>query len=487
MASDKSEKKRKRDSDRHDRPSKKPALAPQNLPLLTASVLGDNSELAPVLVHTPGVQFPRKVQGFKPYFKARNVIELSTPSNRNQGIGSNELLLQSSEHPKLDFVGREADDDVDSMLNHYIAIVDPEKKTWQFVEVRKMTLRSIVRSSKRNGELEEDEEIGADADGTTTSYRAQRDALTAAFGTKASRKAAQSLAENSMLAPAGASNVAESAILSSMPSEAIASATTKDADMQAQIQANKPIPAANLAASHPSDVYTIDALVPGGLSTLHQLPVQEWQEEVEAGNAVTSTSRYVAHRIDAVVHSANTTHLQLLRFILVLLELGRCLKQGKKTDPHGSKRLPLRQDLKRLLSGGTSAEAQLPDPVIEAVRRKFAPQGFMSSTEVTLLHTTICALSLLIPPVPMKDSVFGGNAANELATDPADLRDDLRLDNTGITQYFRELGCRIDKPREKEYEKWGVKTKTEAAIKRICRLRIPLEFPRMSRGKASRR
>lgn len=49
MAHDKAEKKRKRDSDRHEWPSKKPALEPQNLPPLAASVVEDDSELAPVL------------------------------------------------------------------------------------------------------------------------------------------------------------------------------------------------------------------------------------------------------------------------------------------------------------------------------------------------------------------------------------------------------------------------------------------------------
>lgn len=49
MASDKVEKKRKRDSDRHERPSKKPAIQAQNLPPLTASVIKDDNELAPVL------------------------------------------------------------------------------------------------------------------------------------------------------------------------------------------------------------------------------------------------------------------------------------------------------------------------------------------------------------------------------------------------------------------------------------------------------
>lgn len=49
MASDKFDKKRKRDSDRDERPSKKPALNLQHLPPLAASVVDDHSELAPVI------------------------------------------------------------------------------------------------------------------------------------------------------------------------------------------------------------------------------------------------------------------------------------------------------------------------------------------------------------------------------------------------------------------------------------------------------
>ena len=49
MPSDKTDKKRKRDSDRHERPSKKPALELLSLPPLAASVVDDNSELAPVI------------------------------------------------------------------------------------------------------------------------------------------------------------------------------------------------------------------------------------------------------------------------------------------------------------------------------------------------------------------------------------------------------------------------------------------------------
>ena len=342
--------------------------------------------------------------------------------------------------------------------------------------------------------------------------RAQKTALTNTFGTKQSKKAAQSMAENAQLsnAPAGAANAAESALLSSMPADASSTdMASKTAALQAQVQAAKPLPQANLAATHPADVYPIDVLVPNGLSTLRQLPgVKEWQDTVQAGLAVTTTSRYVSRRVEAVVKSGNTTQIQILRFILLLLEFSRSLRSAGR-DPKsasvgpGSKKLPSREDLRRILSSSSgsipakhtpasasapsSSGETLPDPIIDAVRRKFAPQGsYLSKNDLTLLHTSICALTLHIPPQPAKDggaSAQGGNAANELATDPADLRDDLRLDNAVIMQYFRELGCRVDKPRETEFAKWGVKGgKAEAAARRVARLRVPVEFPKVSRG-----
>jgi DNA-directed RNA polymerase I subunit RPA49 len=281
-----------------------------------------------------------------------------------------------------------------------------------------------------------------------------------------------------------------------MPVDTLA-VRNKEQAVQAEVQAAKPVPQANLSASHPSDVYPLDVLVPGGVSTLRQLPnIKEWQDTAAAGLGVHSTSRYVKNRVNEVVESGNITHLQILRYILLLLEFARSLrgggKQGGPGGP-GSKRLPPREVLRRVLSstkGGKPEEvlsATLPDPIIDSIRRKHAPEGsHLSKTDITFLHTTICALSLHIPPIPAKDggsSSLGGNAPNELATDPSDLRDDLLLDNHVMLQYFRELGCRVDKPRESEFAKWGIKGgKVEAAARRICRLRVPPEFPKVSRG-----
>ncbi|KAJ6072370.1 hypothetical protein N7467_010455 [Penicillium canescens] len=497
MPSNKTDTKRKRSSE-NERPNKKSSL--QMLPPLAASVVEDKSELAPIIADTPGLQSAQSLR-WNPYIKNRSTASKSAAASRNPGIVSSEMLLQSSDHAKLDFVGREGTgDDTDSQVKHYVAVVDPESKTWKVVEVRRATLRGAVRSRKA-AEEDSDEEMNT--------MRAQRTALTNTFGTKQSRKAVQSMAENAQLSNAPAGSVPESgaALISTLPADT-ASGLAKANAVQAEVQAAKPLPTPNLNVSHPSDVYTIDTLVPGGPSTLRALNgVDEWKSQVEAGLGVTTVSRFVSNRVGPVVNSDNTTHLQVLRFIQLLIEFGRSLKgmgANAKGGGPGSKRLPPREDLRRLLSSTTGSTGKpgaaataaatdsastdlLPESVIDAVRRRFAPSGgFVSKNDLTLLHTTICALSLHIPPQPARDggsSSLGGNAPNELATDPSDLRDDLRLDSNTIQQYFRELGCRIDKPRETEFAKWNIKGgKAEAHARRVARLRVPVEFPKVSRG-----
>lgn len=104
---------------------------------------------------TPGLKTSGNVN-LKPYVKNRP--DAPSSSSRNQGIVSSELLLQSSEHPKLDFVGRESNEDADSQLKHYVAVLDAEKKTWEFVEVRRMVVRGAVRTLKPVDEEESESE-----------------------------------------------------------------------------------------------------------------------------------------------------------------------------------------------------------------------------------------------------------------------------------------------------------------------------------------
>lgn len=424
----------------------------------------------------------------------------------NTNLSSTELLLHTSGHPKLNFTGREGENELDNLLNHYVAVYDPKENTVQLLEARKMMVRGCPRAAIVDVEEDTDEESAvcpflshhwrrwsyANEVHLQPTALSQRAALAAAFGTKLARKAVAAITENALTSNASASSAkaAESALLSSMPQDAMTIAAAEKS-AQEEIQASKPLPQPNLSATQPADVYSIESLVPNGLPTLRKIPVQDWQAAVAASEGITTTSRFVANRVEAAVQSGDKTIVQLLRFILILIEFSRSLKRssggGRGPD---SKKLPPREDLRRLLSKAVDSETSttptITDPFLDSIRRKFVPQGsFLSRNDITLLHTTICAMSLHIPPASGKT---GGGSASELATDPSDLRDDLRLENDTILKYFRELGCRVDKPRETEFAKWSIKGgKAEAASKRIARLKIPVEFPKVSRGRMSRK
>jgi DNA-directed RNA polymerase I subunit RPA49 len=65
-------------------------------------------------------------------------------------------------------------------------------------------------------------------------------------------------------------------------------------------------------------------------------------------------------------------------------------------------------------------------------------------------------------------------------TDPTDLREDLHLAANKTQQYFRELGCRISAPNEKDRSRFGIDAKA-AAVRKVAKLEIPLQFPKLAR------
>ena len=54
-----------------------------------------------------------------------------------------------------------------------------------------------------------------------------------------------------------------------------------------------------------------------------------------------------------------------------------------------------------------------------------------------------------------------------------------------IIQYFRELGCAVTTMTESEMARWKL-SKAEAKTRKVARLRLPLDFPRV-RAPAGRR
>ncbi|CAL3965737.1 unnamed protein product [Diplocarpon coronariae] len=435
-------KKRKRITDGSSKPRKRVVIGEDKQ--VQVSVL-EAEKWAPIIASTPGLAIPTSVQ-FKPYTKARrNPTARSGLSGR---IATEELLLHSSEHPKLDYTAREEEaGGADALLKHYVGIYDPVIGKMEVVEARKMIVRGSVRAQQATAE----DEISMD-------MRERRNILGQTFGTKKARKAIASITENAISPDKSArangmnSNMdaATAAMIAGMAEGA--NAIKSREELAQQIEDSKPRPKANNGATKIQEVYTVESLI--GNDIFKAVPIREWEKSLKANKEIMVSSRYVSSRISKV--SASPEKLKILRYMLLMLDvLGAC-NNGRR-----GKELPRRDELKKVLQG------DIPESVLESVKRKFTEGSAISKFKSDLMITHLCALACLV---------------DNYEVDMFPLQEDLEIETKQMAQYFMEIGAKIGVLGESERRRQGLE-KAAAAQRRVAKLKFPLEYPKVSFGR----
>jgi DNA-directed RNA polymerase I subunit RPA49 len=293
----------------------------------------------------PGLNYPSSIS-FKPY----------------QNSATSELLLQSSAHPRLDYTAQEEKDgSADSLLQDYVGVYDPATGKLQVVQVKRVTVRSTLRS-----EMDELREQKAKAAAASTNT-AKRHALASEFGSKRSKKAIAAMAENAISRGRAAdpnaapkNEAVASAVLQNMSSTTAAMPTKEE--LAASVDTSKPRPVPNLSAEHAADVYTVDAIIGKDLMSL--IPVKDWVDAAQAGTGVNVHSRFVASRMLKFAKAKDVQKLKVLRFVLLCINFNSALV----TKGKGPKRIPHHDQLQDKMGD------DVPGPVIAELRRKFASE-----------------------------------------------------------------------------------------------------------------
>ena len=241
------------------------------------------------------------------------------------------------------------------------------------------------------------------------------------------------------------------------------SATIATAEvLQALVDDAKPRPKPNTETEVLADVYPIEDLV--GTATLEVISVNPWIDKVEAGEDVRTHSRFVSRRLVRTVKSKDVLKIKALRYLLLLLDWHTALKPGGREG----KKLPSNKDD---LRNAVSTSGPISSAVMDNVRRQFARDGAtLNKWAIDYLMTHICALALHV---------------DDFSTDVYDLREDLKLEMKDVREYFAELGCKLSAPTEAERERHGW-SKADAAVHRIAKLRVPLQFPKTRLGRRKR-
>ncbi|KAF1811925.1 hypothetical protein P152DRAFT_474175 [Eremomyces bilateralis CBS 781.70] len=442
-------KKRKRTSDTGSNPSKRVSLQDKRESGKLKVQYEDADIVCPVIAESAGIALNPKL-AFQPYKRERRSRRRGQPAESR----GHDLLLQSSQHPRIDYTATaDVDDTIGKDLTHYVGVYDSNDNTLKIVPARKLIVRGSLREKPAPAESE-----NADGKSFHKAFELRRE-LGMEFGTVKTKKHLQAQASNALAqgtvlggpkAELDRDDPLVKAMLAAMP-KTDAAATSRET-LQLEIDAAKPRPDANLNAETADMVYTPESVI--GQELMSYVTVQPWIEAIEAGNDVQLGSQYVARRLKELVDGGDIKRLKCLRYLLFLVEVYQKIQEkGKRM-----KRWPKKEDLLSSLSDGS-------EDLIEKSKRKFSEdRGDVSRWHLDLLITHIAALTLII---------------DEFDTDTFDIRNDLHLENQDMTQYFREIGCKVKSVPENEYKKWGIKSKADASTHRMARLKLPLEFPKI--------
>ncbi len=386
------------------------------------------------------------------------------PAKRRKSGGPpppSEMALHSSAHRTIDYTARQEQwKSVDTLVNHFLAVIDPKTGEVEVIQAKKMVVRGTVRSKQAPAEAMEvsaskpvwlwfftvpDSGIRLTALQTHSEARME---LGETFGTKKSKKALQAVAENAMLAEKSRGKLDEDdrALVDTIKTSSQHMATREE--LQAALDLARPVPRGNFDATDIQDVYVPAEII--GAEVLNAIPVLDWQEKVNKLEPVQVPARFVANRIVRVAGNEDGVHrLKLLRYLLWVIIFWTTTRQGKE---RGTKSIARRDDLREAL-------APAPEVVIENIRRKFSDSGVMRKAHIDLLMTHCCVFASII---------------DNFEVNTLDLREDLKLEQKQLSQYFVEIGARMKQ------------SKAGDKVNHIAKLAIPLQFPKM-RQPAKRR
>lgn len=364
---------------------------------------------------------------------------------------------------------------------HYVAVFDPTTGKLDVTEAKKMIVRPQVRQFQKEQESEDDDTAPA-------ARPPSRAALTEAFGTKKSKRAIQSIAENRLLARGGdGDDPLSKALLSTLAGE-----DDDQLDVSALSRSSKPLPPANISAQNVEDAYSLSTLIiPHPYKdTLAKTSVSYWESRASKDDTIKTNVRFVAHRVGYLLKAhlalddnpSRLQQVQVLRYIELLVQLHKHVMT-----------LPAQRPIPELSGWPTKilttfANVSEQKELLQQLISHFFPDRKRSHHALTLLRSTILALTLHIPP-PSLDS-----GDKMLMSEPTDIYLDLALDQKDAFMLFRELGCKVDFATDAELKKWGL-SKLRQKIRgangkeftpprpKFATLRLPLQFPKLSQGK----
>ncbi|KAK6496161.1 DNA-directed RNA polymerase I subunit rpa49 [Arthrobotrys musiformis] len=443
MASPERERKRKRDA--HGQP--RPVVPAQQSQVVKIHQKEAGSH-PPILASIHGVELPTDLT-FSAYSK-KSRVSRHTPAGTKIEARETEYCLQAKTS-RIEYDGRgEGEDGV----SYYVGVYDPESGS---VDVYPSPLVHVRRQVRRLKE----KEIPVKA--STGSLMDSRQALSAAFGNRTSKKALLDEQLNAIntttLGSTGSSNVVSA--ISSAVDSATASLPTSES-LRSGSGNSKYLPPvhADEEGVTVDTVYRVEEMVEKRVLDGCAEGVKEWEKSVRAGGEVESTisPHYVTSRIRGVIDSGTnvTKRLKILRYIEHMIQFHRLFINAFSNTIYRPKLYDA------FISDDKAITSHLIDTFTDAKNQNKNDRQ-MSKTKLTKLYCWMMILCLKVE--------------EDGRMDLFDLVQDLQIERREVEMAAREIGARVEGFKDGYLKMMGY-GKEEAREHRLVALRLPLSFPK---------
>ncbi|KAF3930036.1 hypothetical protein ABW19_dt0202131 [Dactylella cylindrospora] len=438
------ERKRKRDANGQPKPVT-PSKSQHSSQSVKVNTLPAGSH-PPILASVHGVELPDDLT-FTAYSK--KVKSSKYTSNGTAYEAREKEYCLKGQTARIEYEGTAEGEDG---MSYYVGVYDPATESVDLYPAPLLQLRRHVRRLKEK-EIPEKASTGTLLD--------SRQALSAAFGNRTSKKALLDEQLNAITSSTLGSTASSSVV--SAISSAVDSATAllPSSESLKQGQGNsKYIPPVHGDEDGVTvdTVYRLEEMVEGRI--LDRCIVGEWEKGVREGTDVQSTTspHYVTPRIAGIIDSESnvTNRLKILRYIEHMIQFHRLfiaafnhtLFKGKIYDTF------------------TSDDKAITNHLIDTFtdpKNQNKNDRQLSKTKLTKLYCWLLILCLKVE--------------EDAKMDIWDLVQDLQIDRKEVEMAAREVGATVKQFPESYFKMMGI-GKDEAREHRHVSLRLPLVFPR---------
>ncbi|GCF00923.1 DNA-directed RNA polymerase I subunit rpa49 [Zygosaccharomyces mellis] len=386
------------------------------------------------------------------FFKGLRVPEETKFDLYRKKASKDEFMLHG-ENDRLEYDGK-TDPDSTNSKQYVVAVYNPSKKSVQLYKAPLLNAKVVPKSTKNLA--------GPPIKSSDVQPSTLRTSLGETFGTKKAKRAIADLERNRV----DSDKLADSAvdIVDSVKS------ASKDlptrTDLENSVTMDRPTPAANVDATDVEQIYPVENII----------PTREWNF-IRVGSLLKETdpekrlemlpymkSQYLAKKLPTLTQAPQTTKLQLLYYLSLLLGV----YENRRVSSKDKLLERLNAPPETLLDGVLERFTVLrPGQVGRSKNRSF----FVDPQNEDKL---LCYIMVLILHL------------NNFIVEISPLAKELSIKPSKIVNLFRVIGAIVKGATVAQAEAFGI-PKSSASTYKIATLKVPFKLPQMTRrGRAAR-